>query len=121
MSKPAADLPRITLTSINPRRRITCNEQILADSAQALQLDERGYPPRLYFPWADVDAGLLQLSDKTTHCPYKGDTQYYHVMVGEQRLANAAWCYPAPIDTMQAIAGRVAFDHVLLESEDADD
>lgn len=86
----------------------------IADSSRAIRLTEAGYPPRLYFPLTEVADTVLKLSAKTTHCPFKGDTRYYHVVVGTRRLDNAAWCYPSPIASMKAIAGYIAFVHPAL-------
>lgn len=62
-----------------------------------------------YFPVDAVKADLIETSDKTTVCPWKGTANYYHVVVGAERNADAAWYYPQPKDAARQIAGRVAF------------
>lgn len=62
-----------------------------------------------YFPAEDVNADYLEASDMTTHCPWKGDASYYHVVVDGQRNENAAWYYPEPKSAAENIRGRVAF------------
>lgn len=62
-----------------------------------------------YFPVDAVKADLIETSDKTTVCPWKGTAHYYHVVVGAERNADAAWHYPQPKDAARQIAGRVAF------------
>lgn len=91
--------------------RVLLDGHAVADSARAIRLEETGYPPRLYFPLTEVADTVLKVSDKTTHCPFKGNTRYYHVVVGSRYLDNAAWCYPTPMASMKTIAGHVAFDH----------
>jgi len=62
-----------------------------------------------YFPVDAVKADLIEGSDKTTVCPWKGTAHYYHVVVGGERNADAAWYYPEPKEAARQIAGRVAF------------
>lgn len=62
-----------------------------------------------YFPAEDVESALLVPSDKTTHCPWKGDAHYHSIMVDGETNADAAWHYPAPKEAASQIAGRIAF------------
>jgi len=85
--------------------------QLIGQTDTALRLVERGYADRFYLPWSAIESHCLQRSDKQTHCPYKGDTRYYHVVIDDVSYDNAAWVYPQPRSEMAAIAGRIAFDH----------
>ena len=62
-----------------------------------------------YFPVAAVAEGVLQPSDKTSVCPWKGTASYYDVVVGGQVNESAAWFYPEPKDEAKEITGRLAF------------
>lgn len=62
-----------------------------------------------YFPAKDVSADMLVASDKTSHCPWKGDASYYSVKAGNDLNKDAAWYYPAPKSAAGEIAGRIAF------------
>ncbi|MCO7247534.1 DUF427 domain-containing protein [Halomonas sp. Mc5H-6] len=97
--------PRIELHPVNQRVQVHVDGKLLADSTQALELRETGYPPRHYFPREDVRMDLLTLSETTTHCPFKGNTVYFSL--GDNK--DIAWSYEQPIEEMEAIAGRVAF------------
>ncbi|KPQ24772.1 MAG: hypothetical protein HLUCCA13_08220 [Halomonas sp. HL-48] len=97
--------PCIELHPVNQRVQVHVDGKLLADSNQALELCENGYPPRHYFPREDVRMDLLTTSETTTHCPFKGDTVY--LSLDDQQ--NIAWSYEQPIEGMEAIAGRVAF------------
>lgn len=88
---------------------VTLGEEIVAMSSMAVIVREDGYPARAYVPKSDIKA-TLTATDKTTHCPFKGDTTYFDVNAGGTRLENAAWAYDAPFDEMAALAGHVAFD-----------
>ncbi len=98
--------PRITLHPHSRRARILADETLIADSCNAIELRERGYPPRQYLPRADVDMSKLSVSSTVTNCPFKGDSTYYSLL----DIADVAWSYEQPIEEMQAIAGRLAFD-----------
>jgi uncharacterized protein (DUF427 family) len=88
---------------------VTLNGEIVAATTSAVILREDGYPARAYVPRSDVTAGLAP-TDRTTHCPFKGDTVHFDVTAGGERVRDGAWSYEAPYDEMSAIAGHVAFD-----------
>ena len=62
-----------------------------------------------YFPREDVREDLLEPSDTTSHCPWKGDASYYSVRGGQEVNENAAWFYPQPKDAAENIRDRIAF------------
>ena len=63
-----------------------------------------------YFPRSDVDMDALVRIDKTTHCPLKGDTEYFDLMVDGERIAEAAWSYTDTIEVAEVLRDLVAFD-----------
>ena len=122
MKIPGPDHP-ITLEPAGKRWRARFAGHVIADSADAIVLREAAYPPRVYFPRADVDMSYLSRTDRTSHCPYKGDAAYYRVGAGDQVAENAVWTYEQPYPAMQAIDGRLSFytDKVeVYEAEDAE-
>jgi len=62
-----------------------------------------------YFPADSVSQELLQGSDTTSVCPWKGTASYYSVVVDGETNADAAWYYPETKDAANNIQGRVAF------------
>jgi uncharacterized protein (DUF427 family) len=62
-----------------------------------------------YFPIGVVADGVLEPSEHTSVCPWKGTANYYDVVVAGERNANAAWYYATPKQAASEIAGRVAF------------
>jgi uncharacterized protein (DUF427 family) len=90
---------------------VLLNGEMVAATTSAVILQEDGYPARAYLPRKDVQAELVPTS-KTTHCPFKGDTVYYDVMVRGEPVRNGAWSYEEPYDEMSPIAGHVCFDDV---------
>ncbi|MDI4638685.1 MULTISPECIES: DUF427 domain-containing protein [Halomonadaceae] len=101
-----ANTPRITLHPHTRRVRIYSGDTLIADSENAIELRERGYPHRHYIPKEDVDMSTLSTSSTVTHCPFKGDSTYYSF----SSINDVAWSYDQPIEEMEAIAGRLAFD-----------
>ncbi|MGR3468967.1 MAG: DUF427 domain-containing protein [Shimia sp.] len=84
---------------------------VLGESSSALELTEGSYPPRIYFPRGDIAMAFLDTSDRTTHCPHKGDSTYFHIVTKSGTLENAAWAYDAPKDGVSQIAEHLSFDH----------
>ena len=81
----------------------------MADSERTLILREQGYEPVYYFPPEDVDFALLEPTEHTTYCPYKGDASYYSIPSGGERSMNAAWQYRDVFPWVGEINGYVAF------------
>lgn len=94
----------ITTAPVGARVRVELDGETVAESDDALVLEETGLPTRYYLPRADVRAELLP-SDTTSHCPFKGDAAYHSI--GEH--ADVVWYYPEPKENVAAIRGRVAF------------
>jgi uncharacterized protein (DUF427 family) len=63
----------ITISPAEGKVRVTVAGRIVAESAQALRLDEKGYAPVYYLPRNDADMSLLVRTAHYTYCPYKGD------------------------------------------------
>jgi uncharacterized protein (DUF427 family) len=81
----------------------------IADTRNALTLREADYPPVQYIPREDVDLSQLERTDHATHCPYKGDCNYYSVPGGGKKSVNAVWTYENPYPAVAQIKGHVAF------------
>jgi uncharacterized protein (DUF427 family) len=94
----------------SPRRiRGVFAGETIVDSRHAKLLHEHGRLPLYYFPESEVRMDLLQATDHTTRCPWKGDASYWTIAVGDRTAENAAWSYPDPIEGAPPIAGHLAF------------
>ncbi len=62
-----------------------------------------------YFPRDAVDAAVLEESEQTSECPWKGTASYFDVVVDGERNEGAAWYYPTPKEAAAGIKDRVAF------------
>ncbi|MEM7126557.1 MAG: DUF427 domain-containing protein [Chloroflexota bacterium] len=81
----------------------------VADTTHPLMVFETTLPTRYYIPDADVDKRYLVAVDTETHCPYKGDSSYYNVVVNGETYENTAWYYPQPIPEAPRLKGTIAF------------
>ncbi len=94
----------------SPRRiRAVIGGEVVADSTGAYLLHETGLLPVYYLPRTDVRDELLEPSDTSTHCPFKGDASYWHVRVGDEVREDAIWAYPEPLAGAPPLADLVAF------------
>jgi uncharacterized protein (DUF427 family) len=82
---------------------------VLGESHNALELSEGDYPFVIYFPRDDIAMAFLDRTDKTTHCPHKGDASYYSVVTKSQTLENVVWSYEAPKEGVAEIKDHLAF------------
>ncbi len=82
---------------------------VLGESANALELSEGDYPAVIYFPRDDIAMEFLDTSDKSTHCPHKGDASYFSIVTKSTVLQDAAWSYESPKGGVAEIAGHLAF------------
>jgi uncharacterized protein (DUF427 family) len=90
---------------------------VIADTTRALTLKEASYPAVQYLPREDTNMALLARTERTTHCPYKGDANYFSINANGKNIENSIWSYEAPFPAMTEIAGRLAFypDRVTIE------
>lgn len=80
------------------------NDQVIAESDDTVVVDGNHY-----FRPADVRQDLLEASETHTTCGWKGQANYYHIVVGGERNADAAWTYPDPKPAAEELRGRLAF------------
>jgi uncharacterized protein (DUF427 family) len=106
--QPGPDHP-ITITPTSGRVVVTLAGKVVADSRNALTLQEAAYPGVQYVPLTDVDTTLLERTDTTSYCPYKGEAGYYSITVGDQHAVDAVWEYQDPREPVGAIKDHVAF------------
>lgn len=81
----------------------------VAKSSFAMHLFETGLRTRYYLPLGSVDPGVLRDSKLVTKCPYKGEAEYYNVVVAGQTYKDVAWYYRNPIQESIGIADLVCF------------
>lgn len=99
--------PRVEPTS----RRIVVEHAgvVIADSRRALRVLETSHPPVYYVPLDDVRRDLLEESSSRTFCEFKGEAGYLDLVVGDERVRDAAWYYPEPVAGYESLRNHVAF------------
>ncbi|SDH90582.1 Uncharacterized conserved protein, DUF427 family [Paraburkholderia steynii] len=105
---PGPDHP-ITIERNPSRVVVTVAGRIIADTRDALTLREAHYPPVFYVPRKDVDIALLERTEHSTYCPYKGDAAYFSIPSGGERAVNAIWTYELPYPAVEPIREHLAF------------
>lgn len=107
--QPTAAHP-ITVEFTGKHVTVRINGEVVADTDNALTLQESTYPAVQYIPKADVVQSALRDSDTETYCPFKGVASYHHVVTGSgDTVEDAIWTYLEPYPAVAAIAGHVAF------------
>jgi len=108
MKLPGPDHP-ITIAA-NPKRvRVSLGGVVIADSTNVLTLKEASYPAVNYLPREDTNMALLSRTERVTHCPYKGDANYFSIVADGKTVQNAIWTYETPFPAMTEISGHLAF------------
>jgi uncharacterized protein (DUF427 family) len=102
---PGPDHP-ITLTQSDAHVVVRAGGKVIADTRRALALQEASYPLAYYIPREDAAMELLERSEHHSYCPYKGEASYYSVAGG---IANAAWTYETPYESVADIRDYLAF------------
>lgn len=105
---PGPDHP-ITIERNPAHITVTVGGRVIADTREALMLREASYPAVQYIPRKDVNMSLLERTQHSTYCPYKGDCSYYSIPSGGTRSVNAVWTYEAAYPAVAAINEYLAF------------
>jgi uncharacterized protein (DUF427 family) len=105
---PGPDHP-ITVARTGSRVVVSVAGQTIADSLDALALREASYPAAYYIPRKDVDMSALVRTEHETYCPFKGDSAYYSIKLGDELAENAVWTYEAPYPAVAEIKDHLAF------------
>ncbi|KAJ6025262.1 hypothetical protein N7444_012941 [Penicillium canescens] len=88
-----------------PRALAKVGDRIIAETSSWKTVENNIYFPRS----AIIDDSILQDSDHSTFCSWKGYASYWHVRVDGQTFENAAWYYREPYGAAADIKNHVAF------------
>ena len=80
------------------------NDQVLAESSETVIVESNHY-----FPESSLNKKYFQDSQHRTICPWKGEANYFDVLVGDSTNENAAWYYPEIKEKASHIEGMIAF------------
>jgi uncharacterized protein (DUF427 family) len=106
---PRSPYTRVDILSTSRHVQVELDGVVLADSTHARVLFETGLPPRWYIPKVDVRMELLEPTDTTSRCPYKGTAEYWSARIGNRLEKDVAWSYPTALPESERIIGLVSF------------
>ena len=98
--------PRAEPTS--RRIRIAHGGMVLAETSSSIRTLETSHPPTYYIPQADIAMSLLQATDRTSFCEWKGHAVYWTVAIAGSVFRDVGWSYPEPTAGFAAIRDHVA-------------
>ncbi|WP_371036727.1 DUF427 domain-containing protein [Rhodosalinus sp. FB01] len=102
-------MARIIIRPAQGKWSVRAGGAVLGESSAALELDEEGHAPVIYFPREDLAMAFLEPTERSSHCPHKGDASWFSIVTKSTTIPDAAWSYEAPLDGVSEIAGHVAF------------
>ncbi|PNS20531.1 hypothetical protein CAC42_5981 [Sphaceloma murrayae] len=89
--------------------KISVGGVVIAETTSSMHLYETSLPVRYYMPLTAVDQSVLQPSELKTKCPYKGEAEYYRVVLNGKEYGEVVWYYTRPTVECAAIQGLVCF------------
>jgi uncharacterized protein (DUF427 family) len=95
---------RVDILATSRAVRVELDGVVLAESSNARVLFETGLPPRWYIPKTDLRMDLLVPTATATHCPYKGQAQYWSARLGDHLVEDLAWSYRTTLPESQKTA-----------------
>jgi uncharacterized protein (DUF427 family) len=100
---------RVDLHPDKSHVRVMFGGKVIADSTDPLRVEETGHGPVYYIPAKDMALDLMQKTEHTTYCPFKGAASYWTINAGGKTAENAIWGYETPYDETARLAGHYAF------------
>jgi uncharacterized protein (DUF427 family) len=100
---------RVDVMASSRHIQVVLDGEVIAETHRPHLLFETGLPTRYYIPSMDVRLDLLEKSDSSTQCPYKGRAEYWSVRAGGKVHKDLVWSYPFPIPECTRIAQLMAF------------
>jgi uncharacterized protein (DUF427 family) len=111
---PRSPTTRVDILHSSRHVEVRVDDVTVADSTHPTLLFETGLPTRYYLPKVDVRLDLLEPSEHTSACPYKGQARYWSLRTPAGVHPDAVWSYPTPLPESQKVAGLLCFynEHV---------
>jgi len=100
---------RVDILASSRQVRVEVGGATIAASASPRLLFETGLPVRYYLPKPHVRLDLLLPSETVSHCPYKGQAEYWSVRAPDGVQDDLAWSYRTPLPESQKVTGLIAF------------
>ncbi|REE97913.1 DUF427 domain-containing protein [Thermomonospora umbrina] len=108
-SHPRDPYHRVDVLASSRHIRVEVGGVTVAESSAPRLLFETGFPVRYYLPKTHVRMDLLERTNTSTHCPYKGVAEYWSVRAEDEVHEDVVWSYRHPLVESQQVAGYVSF------------
>jgi len=103
------DYPRPPrLERVDLRLRIEHAGQLIADAPSGWRVLETSHPPVYYLAPDAFAPGVMQPSERSSFCEFKGRARYFDLLLGEIVVRDVAWAYPRPTCAFEPIANHLA-------------
>ncbi|HZE40245.1 MAG TPA: DUF427 domain-containing protein [Stackebrandtia sp.] len=110
---------RVDVVASSRHIRVLAGDRVIVETSAPKVLSETGLPNRYYLPRDAVGADLLERSDTSMYCPYKGRSTYWSLRVGDELIPDVAWSYEQPLRDAGDVAGHLCFlhDRLVIEAD----
>ncbi len=110
------DYPRPPgLEDVPQHLRVMLADQVAAETTKGLRVLETHHAPTYYLPRDAIRADLIPVGGGS-YCEWKGQAQYFDVVMAGKVVKRAAWSYARPTSGFVGIAGHVALYAGLMDA-----
>jgi uncharacterized protein (DUF427 family) len=106
---PSDPFKRIDVRRSSRHVTVAIDGTVLADTRAAVLLFETGLPTRYYIPPEDVRRDLLEPSERTSICAYKGEASYWSARIDGELRPDVAWTYREPLRDGRDVRDLICF------------
>ncbi len=100
---------RVDVMASSRHVKVVVDGEVIAETHRPHLLFETDLPTRYYIPATDVRLDLLERTETSSQCPYKGRAVYWSIRAGGKVHKDLVWSYPFPIPECTKIAQLMAF------------
>ncbi len=100
---------RVDVLNSSRHVKVSIGGELIAETRRPRLLFETTLPTRYYIPRLDVRMDLLEPTQTSSRCPYKGVASYWSVTAAGTVHADVAWSYKSPIPECPKIENLIAF------------
>jgi uncharacterized protein (DUF427 family) len=101
---------RVDCRPTKRRLRVEVGGTTLVDTHDTIIVFETSLEPKLYAPPSAVRTDLLERSETTTYCNYKGEATYWSATIDGTRHVDVAWSYEDALPESAVIQGWFGFE-----------
>ncbi len=105
--------PRLEKT--NKSIQVYFNGVCIIDTQGAYRVLETSHPPSYYLPPADIQMQYFKPAVGKSICEWKGQANYYSIVIGDKTAERVAWAYPRPTSEFAVIKDYIALYPALMD------